>query len=178
MVGHTPVKHFGRLRFWSQQTSTVTTKVGAGELILQAAGKRKGQVMRSVSAGTGDDAGHLIAKQFGGPDDVCNLGRQNWIQNQSKGTYRQQELRWVDALSSGARVFVIVQEHTLIKNPDRPFCRKVDWKIRNANGSVDRGELLFSNNDSEKVRKALGLPAAALDIPDNVIHVDFSQRSK
>ena len=58
----------------------------------------------SISAGTGDDAGHLLGSRFGAPGDPRNLGPQNWIQNQY-GSFKDLENAWELKLKRGVRIF-------------------------------------------------------------------------
>jgi hypothetical protein len=79
-----------------------------------------------VSKGRGDDAGHLIAHQFGGPEAPYNLSIQNYRQNQGGGTYWDLEQRWASQLKSGVAVDVTVREMSR-KGENRPYHRHVSW---------------------------------------------------
>jgi hypothetical protein len=57
---------------------------------------RSSYQQQKVAGGTGDDAGHRIANEFGAPGGAENLSPQNWIQNRAGGTYRDLE---IEALS-------------------------------------------------------------------------------
>lgn len=94
-------------------------------------------VQKTVSGGSGDDAGHLIGRQFGGPGDARNLSKQNWRQNQGGGTWHQLERDWAEKLESGVGVRVEIKEFT----PDgagRPAWREVSWEEVGLDGRVTR----------------------------------------
>jgi hypothetical protein len=58
----------------------------------EAGAKADSNARQKVSSGTGDDAGHLISPKFGA-DPGCrrNISRQNFVANQSGGTFHQWE---------------------------------------------------------------------------------------
>ena len=114
----------GTLRFWREATATHDIKFAAGKLQVPGAVDRQRDVVaqRAVSKGRGDDAGHLIAHQFGGPETPCNLSIQNYRQNQGGGTYWDLEQRWAHELKSGVAVDVTVREMSR-KGEDRPYHR-------------------------------------------------------
>jgi hypothetical protein len=60
----------GTVRFWRESTPTHEIKFAAGKLQTPGTVDRQRDVVaqRAVSKGRGDDAGHLIAHQFGGPE--------------------------------------------------------------------------------------------------------------
>jgi hypothetical protein len=67
----------GTLRFWRESTPTHDIKFAACKLQTPGTVDRQRDVVaqRAVSKGRGDDAGHLIAHQFGGPEAPYNLSR-------------------------------------------------------------------------------------------------------
>jgi hypothetical protein len=79
----------GSLRLWREATASHDIKFAAGRL--QARGSVDPQhdlaAQRAVSKDRGDDAGHLLARQFGGREAPYNLSIQNYRQNQGGGTY-------------------------------------------------------------------------------------------
>ena len=118
----------GSLRFWREATASHDIKFAVGRL--QAPGsvdpQRDLAAQRAVSKGRGDDAGHLIAHQFGGPEAPYNLSIQNYWQNEGGGTYWDLEQRWASQLKSGVAVDVTVREMSR-KGEDRPYHRHVSW---------------------------------------------------
>ena len=69
---------------------------------------RNSAAQKAVSAGTGDDAGHLIGNRFGAPGTAENLGRQHWLINE--GEYRKLENYWEKKLKKGTGIEVTVTE--------------------------------------------------------------------
>ena len=69
---------------------------------------RSPSAQRGVSAGTGDDAGHLIGDRFGPPGDARNLTQQHRYMNQN-GTFRRLEDQWERLLHAGTRVEVVTR---------------------------------------------------------------------
>lgn len=106
-----------------------------------------------VSKHTGDDAGHRIGSDFGGPQDATNLARQNWIQNQGEGTFYDLETRWKDSLHNGARVYATVSDH-FRPGENRPYKRTAEWTEVKSDGTVVHGQEVFGNFSSEKSRGA------------------------
>ena len=102
----------GTLRFWREATATHDIKFAAGKLQVPGAVDRQRDIVaqRAVSKGRGDDAGHLIAHQFGGPEAPYNLSIQNYRQNQGGGTYWDLEQRWASELKNGVVIDVTVRE--------------------------------------------------------------------
>jgi hypothetical protein len=158
-----------------------------GNLYQEASGRLgvPGQVMthrsrsaqRGVSAGTGDDAGHLIGDRFGAPGGAENLAQQNWITNQY-GTYKNLEDTWADKLTRGTGVEVKVTDVTR-HGEDRPFMRKVEWTEVAPNGSRTHHELTFANTHSARSRDRQGIePTVSTPQENNVINVDFVNRQR
>jgi hypothetical protein len=104
----------GTLRFWRESTPTHDIKFAAGKLQTPGTVDRQPQrdvvAQRAVSKGRGDDAGHLVAHQFGGPEAPYSLSIQNYQQNQGGGTYWDLEQRWAGQPKSGVGVDVTVRE--------------------------------------------------------------------
>jgi hypothetical protein len=162
----------GTLRFWREATATHDIKFAAGTLQVPGAVDRQRDVVaqRAVSKGRGDDAGHLIAHQFGGPEAPYNLSIQNYRQNQGGGTYWDLEQRWARELKSGVAVDVTVREMSR-KGEDRPYHRHVSW-LETHKDALVLGELDFVNTMSPKGRVAEGIPkvefasqAKLVDVP-------------
>lgn len=107
---------------------------------------------RRVSALTGDDAGHLIAAEFGGPSDERNLSRQNWKMNRS-GTYRGLERRLGGHLRDGWRIYLTVEDH-YVNNPDRPRYRKVAFTMNKQGEETVSRTLLLGNFTTPESRAA------------------------
>jgi hypothetical protein len=118
-------------------------------------GKQLDLGARSISKGTGDDAGHLIALQFGAnPAQPDNISRQNWIQNQSIGTYFDFERTAADYARRGYRVGLEI-ETCVAPDSDRPIGRIVTTLQRDAEGRpVPDTDLstIFLNTTTEEVR--------------------------
>ncbi len=164
------------LQFWSEETGTFAVKRASGWLTDPNPTRRDRKAHELVSKDKGDDAGHLIARRFGGPDLPCNFGRQNWKQNRFGGTYFQVESMWAKELAAGNRVKVTVQEKTYLqgdgelKRTDRAFYRLVEWWV----GTFPRqthGSLEFLNSESEKMRKAMGVEVRQHNYTNNVINL-------
>jgi len=106
----------------------------------------------AISRGTGDDAGHLIANQFGAPGDERNLSAQNRTMNQFGGTYKQMEEKWAEKLSEGYKIDVAVKDVTR-SNEDRPFMRSVNWTETDPNGKEREYSLAFANTSTPLSRE-------------------------
>lgn len=106
-----------------------------------------------VSKHTGDDAGHRVGSDFGGPEGESNLARQNRIQNQGEGTFYALEGQWKASLKAGSRIFVQVTDH-FKPNEDRPYKRTAQWTEIKADGTVEHGQLTFVNSGSVFTREA------------------------
>lgn len=109
---------------------------------------------RSVSRGTGDDAGHLIARMYGGPSGAENLSRQNWIQNEY-GTFRNLEQYWESQQNKGFEIEVQVTDVTKA-GADRPFLRNVQWTETAPDGTKVDHSLDFVNTTTTESRQAAG----------------------
>lgn len=94
-------------------------------------------VQKSVSGGSGDDAGHLIGGQFGAPSDASNLSRQNWRQNQGGGSWHDMESAWAEKLKAGTGIRVKVKEFTP-EGANRPLWREVEWEEIAPSGAVTK----------------------------------------
>ena len=168
----------GSLRFWRETTASHDIKFAAGRL--QAPGSVDAQrdlaAQRAVSKGRGDDAGHLIAHQFGGPEAPYNLSIQNYRQNQGGGTYWDLEQRWASMLRSGVAVDVTVREMSR-KGEDRPYHRHVSW-LETHKDSLVLGELDFVNTMSPKGRMAEGILNVEYDNPAKIVDLTKMQRSE
>jgi hypothetical protein len=138
---------------------------------------RSGSSQRGVSAGTGDDAGHLIGDRFGAPGDDRNLSPQNWRANQF-GTFKQLENFWAAKLKAGSRVEVEVTDVTRA-GEDRPFMRTVRWRETFPDGTADTGQLTFANTHTPKSRAARQIPPTVSGPQsNNVINVDFANKQR
>jgi DNA/RNA non-specific endonuclease len=148
----------GSLRFWREATASHDIKYAAGRLQVPGSvdPQRDLAAQRAVSKGRGDDAGHLIAHQFGGPEAHYNLSIQNYRQNQGGGTYWDLEQRWASDLKNGVKIDVTVREMSR-KGEDRPYHRHVKW-LETHKDSLVLGELDFVNTMSPKGRAAEGIP--------------------
>jgi DNA/RNA non-specific endonuclease len=164
----TEVQCYGKLRFWSEETPKYTIKVAQGFLGKPNADKRSRKAHEAISKGSGDHAGHLIARRFGGPDAACNLARQNYMQNRGGGTYYTVEDIWAEALDGGAEVYVTVREKTLL-GKDRTFYRDAEWTITSKTKGETHDKICFLNTESDKTRAATGLPTKQYDTPADVI---------
>ncbi|MBY0398430.1 MAG: DNA/RNA non-specific endonuclease [Thermoleophilia bacterium] len=126
---------------------------------------------RALSAGTGDDAGHLIGNRFGAPGGADNLGLQNLVSNRG-GSYKQLEDSWAKKLEEGAGIEVKVTDVTIKgKYDDRPFMRRVEWTEVAPDGTRKTEEMLFHNAQWHPP-KGGGAPADA----ENLIYVDFVKK--
>jgi len=116
-------------------------KVAEGELgVPGEVMKHRSQTEQGkVSAGTGDDAGHLIANVFGAEGGGRNLGKQNWIANEF-GTWRQLEIMWAEKLVNGTKVSVKVREVARAKG-ERPYMREATWTEIDPSGNVTHHSL-------------------------------------
>ena len=168
----------GTLRFWREATATHDIKFAAGKLQVPGAVDRQRDVVaqRAVSKGRGDDAGHLIAHQFGGPEAPYNLSIQNYRQNQGGGTYWDLEQRWASQLKNGVEIDVTVREMSR-KGEDRPYHRHVSW-LETHKDSLVLGELDFVNTMSPKGRSAEGIPKVEYDNPAKIVDLTKMQRSE
>ncbi len=138
---------------------------------------RSKSAQTSVSAGKGDDAGHLVGDRFGAPGGVENLSLQNWRSNRA-GTYKQLENQWAAKLKEGTGIEVEIRDITKI-GESRPFGRNVKWKEIGPNGGVTQHELLFLNPHTPKSRAAQHIPPTVTHPPtNNVIFVDFQGRKQ
>jgi DNA/RNA non-specific endonuclease len=165
----------GTLRFWREVTPTHNVKFASGRLQVPGSfdSKRDLVAQRAVSSGRGDDAGHLIGHQFGGPEKPYNLSIQNYRQNQGGGTYWDLEQRWAKQLKVGVVLDVTVREMTR-KGEDRPYHRHVSW-LETHKDALVLGELDFVNTMSSKGRKADGVPK--VEYADQAKIVDMSKHS-
>jgi DNA/RNA non-specific endonuclease len=143
-------------RFWSRTTNDHQIKYAAGKLQAPgAAGARDLKAQRAVSRGTGDDAGHLIGHQFGGPEIPGNLSLQHYEQNRGGGTFYDLEKRWAEKLLAGVPVEVEIREMTRA-GEDRPYHRHVEW-TEGAGRSQRREVADFMNAESLRGRLAKGI---------------------
>lgn len=168
-----------RFRFQEFTRDGKSYKQASGEL--GAPGKvrqhRSTSAQQGVSAGTGDDAGHLIGNRFGAPGDARNLSLQNWRSNRF-GTYKDLENFWAEKLKAGTRVEVTVTDVTR-PGEDRPFMREVKWTEILPNGSRSGQELTFANTHTPQSRTAQGVaPTVNAPQENNVINVDFPNKKR
>jgi hypothetical protein len=111
---------------------------------------------QKVAGGTGDDAGHRIANEFGAPGGPENLTPQNWIQNRGSGTYRDMEIEWGDKLRNGTGIEATVQD-VFKPGQDRAFLRKVEWTETSPTGVVTKDSRTFVNTQSVASRLKRGV---------------------
>lgn len=80
------------------------------------------QMAKLKNSHEGDDAGHLIADQFGGSSNMVNLVPMKGDIN--KGTYKQMENEWRKLIDAGKEVDIDIN----IKYPSTPQgCERPDW---------------------------------------------------
>lgn len=107
----------------------------------------------ALSRQTGDDAGHLIANQFGAPGDLRNLTLQNRVTNRW-GTYRDLERKWAELLENGSGIEVVVTDRFRMGKA-RPYRRDVRWTEIDRHGRrTEFEEPIFANFDSDARRAA------------------------
>ncbi len=136
---------------------------------------RSGSAQASVSGGTGDDAGHLIANTFGGSGGAENLSLQNWKANEF-GTFKKLENSFTRKLNEGYSIEVKVTDVTRI-GEDRPFYRKVEWSETAPDGNVTDHELSFANMHTPESRAAQSIPpTTGGDEKNNVIRGPWPDR--
>jgi hypothetical protein len=134
--------------------------------------QRDRNAQRRVSRRTGDDAGHLIGNQFGGPGGVENLTAQNKIANEN-GTFHALEDRWAEKLKNSIGIEVVVQD-VFRDNEDRPFMRRAAWNEILVDGAILKDELVFANTHTPGSRKWREIaPTVPDDNVGKLIPVDF-----
>lgn len=132
---------------------------------------------KAISAGTGDDAGHLIGNRFGAPGTAENLGMQNWKANRT-GTFRDLEDHWERRLLAGFAVHVHVVDITR-PNEARPFVRRVNWTEVTPDGTPSNKTTDFANPHTPESRLAQGIESTNEAAKSaNVIYVDFVNRRR
>jgi len=143
-------------------------KEAAGELGVpgRVATHRIVAAQRTMSAGSGEHAGHMIGIQFGAPGDIRNLGLQNANMNTFAprslhaafqghgGSYHDLESDWTAQLKAGTQIRVTVRDKYRA-GENRPFSRWVQW-IETPPGapSSTARELEFANFSSPQYRVA------------------------
>lgn len=137
---------------------------------------RNQSVQRSVSVGTGYDAGHLLAVMFGAPGGKDNLGLQNHIANRY-GTWKKMETEWSKKLRAGVRIEATVTEVTR-KGEMTPFGRIVEWVEITPDGRSFREQLRFSNPSTQKSRATSGTPFRPSQNPATVYRIDQARRAQ
>jgi len=156
-----------QFRFRSWTLGAYSYKEAAGELNVPGSMQtaRSAGAQRRLSSGTGEHAGHLIGRQFGGPGDIRNLGLQNPNINTfaprelhqafrgSGGSYRKLESHWGDLLKQGYRVRVTVRD-MYNRNENRPFARQVRWTEISPGGAAEQKQLNFGNFGSPQRQAA------------------------
>lgn len=168
-----------RFVFKSLERDGKVYKEAAGRLGIPGKVKihRSQTSQRGVSAGTGDDAGHLIGARFGAPGTKENLSTQNWIANRY-GTYKEVENEWAYKLRHGIGIDVKVTD-VFRKGEDRPFMRHVEWVETGLSGEHTTRKLDFANTHTPKSRDARGIePSVTEPQKDNVIEVDFQNKQR
>jgi hypothetical protein len=149
--------HF-RYRTFTHNGNTVKEASGRLGVPGQVMQHRSQSAQRSVSGGTGDDAGHLIGNRFGASGGTDNLSLQNWRQNQGGGTYHDLENTWDASLQSGVGIQVRVQD-VFRPGETRPFMRRTQWVEVDTAGNVTRHELIFANPHTPRSRDRQGIPS-------------------
>ena len=147
-----------------QYSRTVDPETGMTYHVAEGPRGRPGEVVtydgrsgrRSVSAGTGDDAGHLISRENGGSDRRENLTPQNHVANES-GTWRDHERARNRTLAEGYDIHTKVTDTTR-PNEDRPFYRKDEWRETAPTGETTEHSMLFANPHTPESRAARGIP--------------------
>jgi hypothetical protein len=129
---------------------------------------RSKSAQSSVSAGTGDDAGHRIGSRFGAPEGVDNLAQQNRFMNQN-GTFKQLEDSWERQLKGGSKIEVSVTDVTGA-GETRPFMRKVEWTETAPDGTVKHNTLDFANTHTPLSRSKQNIPETITD-PNHIAPV-------
>ncbi len=169
----------GQFRFWCNDTAGFSIKGAEGWLGGANTSKRDRAAHEAVSYGSGDDAGHLIARRFGGPDTAANFGKQNWIQNRGGGTYFKTETMLWDALKAGSRVHLKVEEKTYKgtdekagRSGDRAFYRMMQWLIIDKANQRSGGSVAFLNSESQRMRDAMGIEVKQYDSMAKVYQMD------
>lgn len=128
---------------------------------------RSGYEQSKVSAGTGDDAGHLIGNIFGGSGGGENLSLQNWKANEF-GTFKKLENAFRSKLENGTKIDVKVTDVTRV-GEERPYHRIVEWTETAPDGTVTKNKLDFANMHTPESRDAQGVkPTVQGDQTDNV----------
>jgi len=131
---------------------------------------------RSVSGGTGDDAGHRAGNRFGAPGDRSNLANQNKAANEY-GTFKQLENQWSAKLKNGSSIEIEVTDVTRV-GEDRPYKRIAKWTETDPAGTVTQGEQTFANTHTPGSRAKRGIPPTTSGQTGNVIDVDFANRRR
>jgi hypothetical protein len=121
----------------------------------------------AVSRGTGDDASHLLGKQFGAPDSVANLSRGNWITNRV-GNFHTLEADWAALRRRGVEIDVEVTDVTR-DGEVRPYRRNVKWTETRPDGSQQSFELDFANTTTQESRAAGGQGSSPPNQPGKVL---------
>ena len=107
---------------------------------------------KTVSKGSGDHAGHLLAASLGGSPGRENLSRQNAAQN--TGAYKKKEEILKRALKQGSKVHIDIKSVTR-PGQERPLYRKFDSRETRPDGQVIQRSVLFGNFHTPASRKAL-----------------------
>jgi len=131
-----------------RQIKEITGRLGEPGKVLQ---HRSTSAQRGVSAGTGDDAGHLIGNRFGAPGGADNLSQQNWIQNRGGGTFHDLENAWENLLHQGVGIRVRVQDVSRA-GETRPFMRRVQWEEIDTAGNSHHYEVIYANPHTVRSR--------------------------
>lgn len=166
-------------QFREERLNSETHKIGSGPLGVpgRVVTHRNTAAQRGVSAGTGDDAGHLIGDRFGAPGGPENLSAQNWVSNRY-GTYKALEDAWAESLRGGTEITVTVTDKTK-DGDDRPYVREVRWTELTPEGLETAQSLTFMNPHTPKSREMRGIaPTVSSPQENNVINVDFKNRTR
>lgn len=107
-------------RFSVEETEDFTYKIAEGRLVPPSiAQKHHAAAERAaISEGTGEHAGHLIGRQFGGPEIEENLHLQHGTMNTAE--FKKLENQWARLLESGTGVEVKIRVVIPKNNPVIP----------------------------------------------------------
>jgi len=157
----------GRFHFRQWSSGPFFYKEGKGELGVpgRVMTHRDKKAQETVSAGTGEHAGHLIGIQFGAPGGIENLGLQNpnmntWAPKRLQeallgpgGSYYDLEKQWKQKLLQGWKIEVVVTDKYK-RGENRPFTRSVRWTETSPAGISTTIDLDYGNFGSQQQREA------------------------
>jgi len=131
------------------------------------------RVRQRVGRGVDDDAGHLIGCQFGAdPAESYNIGAQNFVQNQGRGTWHYMERCWANELEAnkGASIHVVLSEtYDEKKYGDRARQRDASIKRTDAKGASATKQTFMNSHTYSK--EGRGLKAASQEKPGDIYDI-------